>query len=134
MIPTHLDDEDDDLAAATAASDRRDDARVDASMRRHGPTEIRTRVDLSAWSIFVSVGASLLSAGLAVALSLSVSARNVQRGVAAREELQRTQCAIIIALDENYRQAPPPNETGKLQARSMSQLRTALGCPPHVEK
>lgn len=73
----------------------------------------------------------LLTAVLSTVLCLSVSARNAERGRAARAELQRTQCAIVITLDENYRAVPATTPTGVRNAASMAQLRQSLGCEPH---
>jgi hypothetical protein len=93
-------------------------------------TVLVERDDRRWWPLAVSVGASVLSAILAAVLCLSVSERNAQRGREARAELTAQVCAIVVALDENYRSAPPATPVGKRNAASMSQLRVALGCPP----
>lgn len=72
----------------------------------------------------------IATALLSTALCLSVSERNAQRGRESRAELQRTQCAIVVALDENYRDAPPTTDLGRRNASSMAQLRASLGCQP----
>lgn len=82
------------------------------------------------WPLVVSVGASVLSAVLAAALCLTVTAANRDRGIEARKELQRQVCAIVVSLDDNYREAPPATEAGQLNAKSMRQLRSSLGCEP----
>jgi hypothetical protein len=74
----------------------------------------------------------IATAVLSTVLCLNVSARNAQRGREARSELQRTQCALVVAMDENYRDIPPVTELGKRNAGSMGQLRISLGCQPHT--
>jgi hypothetical protein len=71
----------------------------------------------------------VFTAILSTVLCLTVSERNAQRGREARAELQRTQCAIVVAQDDNYRDVPPQTELGRRNAASMAQLRVALGCP-----
>ena len=80
--------------------------------------------------LFITILLPILTAILSTALCLSVSERNAQRGRESRAELQRTQCAIVVALDENYRDAPPETELGQRNASSMRQLRQSLGCDP----
>lgn len=72
----------------------------------------------------------VLTAILSTTLCLSVSHANAQRGRAARADLQRTVCAIVVAQDDNYRASPPTTGAGKRNAVSMSQLRVTLGCEP----
>ncbi len=88
------------------------------------------REDRRWWPIAVSVGTSVLSAILATVLCLTIQARNAQRGREARLELQRSVCAIVVSLDDNYRDVPPATELGRANAVSMSELRVSLGCPP----
>ena len=81
---------------------------------------VQTRVEVKWWAIVISVGASLLSAILALVMAVAV-----------RAESRRVACASIVAQDETYRDAPPPSDTGKLNAKKMRELRANLGCPPH---
>jgi hypothetical protein len=84
------------------------------------------------WGLVVTaVVLPVMTAILSTVLCLSVSARNADRGRSARADLQRTQCAIVVALDENNRDVPPKTELGRRNAQSMSQLRSSLGCDPH---
>lgn len=106
-------------------------------MDRREPTYVRAKIDLNAWSIATSLGSSLLSAGLAVVLCLSVSARNAQRGVAQREQIKATAesqrqafCALVISLDDNAHADPPTTELGRSNAKTYASLRVAQGCPP----
>lgn len=80
------------------------------------------------WPLVISVGASVLSSVLAAALCLTVTSNNRDRGIEARKELQRQVCAIIVSLDDNYRESPPKTDLGVLNATSMRQLRSTLGC------
>ena len=82
------------------------------------------------WPLVISVGASVLSSVLAAALCLTVTANNRDRGIEARKELQRQVCLIVVSLDDNYRESPPATDLGRLNATSMRQLRTTLGCEP----
>lgn len=77
-------------------------------------------MEIKWWAIVVSVGASLLSAILALVMALAV-----------RAESRRVACASIVAQDETYRDAPPSTPTGKVQAKKMRDLRANLGCAPH---
>lgn len=81
------------------------------------------------WPIAVSVGTSVVSAILAAALVQTWGAR-------AQDEIERVQrdqhnslCAMIVALDDNYRESPPATELGRDNARDLSELRIAEGCP-----
>lgn len=89
------------------------------------------------WPTAVSVGSSVLSAILATTLCLTVSARNAERGREARRELQEQNariknsvCGIVVALDNNYRENPPPSQLGQDNAQDLRELRVVLGCPP----
>lgn len=77
-------------------------------------------MEIKWWAIVISVGASLLSATLALVMALAV-----------RAESRRVACASIVAQDETYREAPPSTPTGKVQAKKMRDLRANLGCGPH---
>lgn len=97
---------------------------------------MRTKIDLNAWSIATSLGASVLSAALAVALCLSVSQRNAQRGIAQREQIKATAeqqrqafCALVISLDDNANADPPTTDLGKSNAKTYASLRVSQGCP-----
>jgi hypothetical protein len=81
------------------------------------------------WPVAVSVGTSVLSAILAAALCLTINARS-------RAELERVQreqhdslCAMIVALDDNYRDSPPGTELGRENAKALGVLRAAEHCP-----
>jgi len=110
-------------------------------MDRREPTYVRAKIDINAWSIATSVGSSLLSAGLAVVLCLSVSERNAQRGIAQREQLKaaaedqrRATCALIVSLDDNAQEDPPMTDLGKSNAKTYASLRISQGCPPRERK
>lgn len=80
------------------------------------------------WPLVVSVGSSVLSAILAAALCLTVSARNAERGRDARAALTAQMCALIVAFDDNYRSEPPATELGKKNAAAVAALRVSLSC------
>lgn len=105
-----------------------DPIRVTADPDRPLATEVR--VGFGSWPFIIAVGSSLLGAILATVLCLNVSERNAQRGRESRAELLRTQCALIVSLDDNYRDLPPTTELGRRNAATMTQLRTSLGCAP----
>jgi hypothetical protein len=93
------------------------------------------------WPIVVSVGFSVLSAVLAGALAQSVSQRSAEREHEARVEIERVQreqhdslCAMIVALDDNYRDSPPSTELGRSNATALSALRVGEGCPPPIKE
>lgn len=80
------------------------------------------------WPIVVSVGASVLSAILAAALCLTVSARNAERGRDAQRQITAQMCALIVAFDDNYRSEPPTTDLGKRNALAVATLRVSLNC------
>lgn len=114
MTPTHLGPDDDGLGPERELTS-------DDHPSEH--VYVRTSVEIKWWAMVVSVGAAVLSAMLAIVMAVAV-----------RRDGRRTQCAIIVAMDETYREAPPSTPTGKVQARKMSELRDNLGCPPHEGK
>jgi hypothetical protein len=85
------------------------------------------RDDRRWWPYVVSVGASLLSAALAVVISIASQQRS-------EDKTRQYTCAVIVSQDDNYREAPPATETGRRNAASMRQLRVALGCPMNDEE
>lgn len=86
------------------------------------------------WPLAVSVGASVLSAVLAASLALTVNARDADRERQSREELQRSVCSIVVTLNDNYAENEPATEVGRANAKSMADLRIALGCPPKAPR
>jgi len=91
------------------------------------------------WPTAVTVGVSLASSALAVALCLSVSERNANRGIQQREQIKATAaqqhealCALLVALDDNARDVPPATKTGIANARTYASLRVSQGCPPRT--
>jgi hypothetical protein len=93
------------------------------------------------WPIAVSVGFSVLSAILAATLAQAVSHRSAEREREARIEIERVQqeqhdslCAMIVALDDNYRDSPPGTELGRKNAKALGVLRIAEGCPLPIKE
>jgi hypothetical protein len=80
--------------------------------------------------LLATYGLPFASSALTIALCLGVSARNAERGRAARTDLQRTQCALIVSLDDNYRDSVLTTDIARRNAATMAQLRTSLGCDP----
>jgi hypothetical protein len=59
--------------------------------------------------------------GLAVAIAVGFA-------IAYTQHVQRQMCGFIVALDEGYRETPPPTETGKNIAAKVAETRKRIGC------
>lgn len=81
------------------------------------------------WPIAVSVGTSVLSAVLAAALCLTVQARAKAETERVQRDTHDSLCAVIVTLDDNYREIPPGTELGRTNARDLTAERARQGCP-----
>lgn len=83
----------------------------------------------------ISVLASIISAGIAAGLAITVSHRSTETNRRVSEEIRKVQeeqrismCALILRWDSNYRANPPTTELGRANAEDMHQLRIGFRC------
>jgi hypothetical protein len=85
------------------------------------------------WGLLIAaVAVPLLTAFLCVTLTLLAVQRSDRQNREAQNELRRTQCALIVSLDDNYRTSAITTDLARRNAATLSQLRTSQGCDPRT--
>lgn len=92
-----------------------------------------TQHGLPSWySWLVVVLVPIMAAVAVLVVSLRVNQRSIERERAARVASEQAFCAIIVLIDDSYRQQrPPPGTASARLALAISNARVVNHCPPY---